>query len=124
MTRDAKTLPTPAEFEDSSRTSSTSRCWAETRSVDRDTRLFEDGYMNSLRILDLIAVVEKTLGRRIPDRAVRLANFRTIATIVQRVPPGRRCGCRVASSGSAVRASTRPFAIRVAPRRARSSVAT
>ena len=55
--------------------------------VDRDTRLFEDGYMNSLRILDLIAVVEKTLGRRIPDRAVRLANFRTIATIAQAFHP-------------------------------------
>ena len=51
--------------------------------VDRDTRLFEDGYMNSLRILDLIAMVEKTLGARIPDRSVRLANFRTIATIVR-----------------------------------------
>jgi seryl-tRNA synthetase/acyl carrier protein len=51
--------------------------------VDRDTRLFEDGYMNSLRILDLIAMVEKSLGARIPDRSVRLANFRTIATIVR-----------------------------------------
>ena len=50
--------------------------------VDRDTRLFEDGYMNSLRILDLIAMVEKSLGARVPDRSVRLANFRTIATIV------------------------------------------
>jgi acyl carrier protein len=58
-----------------------------TGTVDRDTRLFEDGYMNSLRILDLIAVVEKTLGRRIPDRAVRLANFRTIATIAQAFHP-------------------------------------
>jgi len=60
--------------------------------VDRDTRLFEDGYMNSLRILDLIAVVEKTLGRRIPDRAVRLANFRTIATIVQAFHPDAAAG--------------------------------
>ncbi len=51
--------------------------------VDRDTRLFEDGYMNSMRILDLIAMVEKSLGARIPDRSVRLANFRTIATIVR-----------------------------------------
>jgi len=51
--------------------------------VDRDTRLFEDGYMNSLRILDLIAMVEKSLGTRIPDRSVRLANFGTIATIVR-----------------------------------------
>src|SRR5690349_7934659 len=55
--------------------------------VGRDTRLFEDGYINSLRILDLIAMVEKTLGSRIPDRAVRLANFRTIATIVRAFHP-------------------------------------
>ena len=39
--------------------------------------------MNSLRILDLIAMVEKSLDARIPDRSVRLANFRTIATIVR-----------------------------------------
>jgi len=43
--------------------------------------------MNSLRILDLIAIVEKTLGRRIPDRAVRLANFGTIGTIVNAFHP-------------------------------------
>jgi len=55
--------------------------------VDRDTRLFEDGYMNSMRILDLIAMVEKSLGARIPDRSVRLANFRTIATIVRTFHP-------------------------------------
>jgi len=55
--------------------------------VGRDTRLFEDGYMNSLRILDLIAAVEKSLGARIPDRAVKLANFRTIATIVAAFHP-------------------------------------
>jgi len=55
--------------------------------VGPDTRLFEDGYMNSLRILDLIAAVEKMLGARIPDRAVRLANFRTIATIVKAFHP-------------------------------------
>ena len=55
--------------------------------VDRDTRLFEDGYINSLRILDLIAFIEKTLGRRIPDRAVRLANFRSIAAIAQAFHP-------------------------------------
>src|SRR5215213_658781 len=55
--------------------------------VGPDTRLFEDGYMNSLRILDLIAAVEKMLGARIPDRAVRLANFRTIATIVNAFHP-------------------------------------
>jgi seryl-tRNA synthetase len=52
--------------------------------------------MNSLRILDLIAMVEKTLGARIPDRSVRLANFRTIATIVQVFHPD--AGAATASS--------------------------
>lgn len=55
--------------------------------VGPDTPLFEEGYINSLRILDLIAFVEKALGRRIPDRAVRLANFRTVATIVRAFHP-------------------------------------
>ena len=51
--------------------------------VNRDTRLFEEGHINSLRILDLIAAVENAIGTKIPDRAVRLANFRTVATIVR-----------------------------------------
>ena len=55
--------------------------------VDRDTRLFEEGHINSLRILDLIAAVEKAIGAKIPDRAVRLANFRTVATIVRTFHP-------------------------------------
>jgi seryl-tRNA synthetase/acyl carrier protein len=58
--------------------------------VGPDTRLFEEGYINSLRILDLIAVVEKTLGRRIPDRAVRLANFRSVTAIVRAFHPDAR----------------------------------
>ena len=56
-------------------------------SVDRDTRLFEEGHINSLRILDLIAAVEKAIGGKIPDRAVRLANFRTVETIVKTFHP-------------------------------------
>jgi acyl carrier protein len=55
--------------------------------VDCDTRLFEEGHINSLRILDLIAAVEKAIGAKIPDRAVRLANFRTVATIVRAFHP-------------------------------------
>jgi acyl carrier protein len=46
-----------------------------------ETPLFELGYLNSLRILDLIAFLEKTLQRRIPDRDVRLASFRSIRAI-------------------------------------------
>ena len=55
--------------------------------VDRDSRLFEEGHINSLRILELIAAVEKAIGAKIPDRAVRLANFRTVATIVRTFHP-------------------------------------
>lgn len=79
--------PTPPEFERQLAHFINTMLLGGAGVVDRDTKLFEDGYMNSLRILDLIAVVEKTLGRRIPDRAVRLANFRTIATIVQAFHP-------------------------------------
>ena len=83
---DPKALPTPAEFEQELARFIDNLVGGGNQ-VGRDTRLFEDGYMNSMRILDLIAVVEKTLGRRVPDRAVRLANFRTIATIVQAFHP-------------------------------------
>jgi seryl-tRNA synthetase/acyl carrier protein len=87
VTLPEKKLPTPSEFERQLAAFINSTLLGGKATVDRDTRLFEDGYMNSLRILDLIAVVEKTLGQRIPDRAVRLANFRTIATIVAAFHP-------------------------------------
>ena len=41
--------------------------------VDQETALFEEGVINSLRILDLIAFVEESTGTRVPDEAVRLA---------------------------------------------------
>jgi len=56
---------------------------AEAPVVDAETPLFESGVINSLRILDLIAFVEKTLDVRIPDKAVRLQNFRSIRTIAR-----------------------------------------
>ncbi|MGH7710321.1 MAG: hypothetical protein ACREOG_03505 [Gemmatimonadaceae bacterium] len=49
-----------------------------------ETALFEGGYLNSLRILDLIAFLEKAQGQKIPDRDVKLANFRSIRVIAQR----------------------------------------
>ena len=83
----AHPLPTPEEFEHQLARFINATLLGGSANVGRDTRLFEDGYMNSLRILDLIAAVEKTLGARVPDRAVRLANFRTIATIVDAFHP-------------------------------------
>ena len=96
-----KPLPTPADFERQLAHFISGTLLGGSATVDRDTRLFEDGYMNSLRILDLIAVVEKTLGRRIPDRAVRLANFRSIATIVSAFHPNASSAA-VAPPGVAV----------------------
>ena len=87
MSTTERSLPTPAEFERQLVHFINVTLLGGNATVDRDTRLFEDGYMNSLRILDLIAVVEKTLGRRIPDRAVRLSNFGTIGTIVNAFHP-------------------------------------
>lgn len=51
--------------------------------VTAETPLFAEGYLNSIRVLDLIAFLERTLGHRIPDRAVKLANFRSVRTIAQ-----------------------------------------
>ncbi|MGH7587115.1 MAG: aminoacyl--tRNA ligase-related protein [Gemmatimonadota bacterium] len=49
--------------------------------VDEETALFEEGVINSLRILDLIAFVEENTRTRVPDEAVRLANFRSVRAI-------------------------------------------
>ena len=85
-----KSLPTPAAFERQLTQFINASLLGGEDAVRPDTRLFEEGHINSLRILDLIAVVERTLGRRIPDRAVRLANFRTVATIVRTFHPDAR----------------------------------
>ena len=90
-------LPTPQEFEQQLAQFINVTLLGGGTAVSRDTRLFEDGYMNSLRILDLIAMVEKTLGRRVPDRAVRLATFRTIAAIVQAFHPDAEVSAPAAS---------------------------
>jgi acyl carrier protein len=49
--------------------------------VDADTPLFANGLINSIRILKLIAWTEQATGRRIPDRAIRMDNFRTVRRI-------------------------------------------
>lgn len=49
--------------------------------VGPGTALFEEGVVNSLRILDLIAFVEGMTGSKIPDAAVRLENFRSVSVI-------------------------------------------
>lgn len=52
-------------------------------SFARDTALFEGGRINSIRILEIIAWVERAIGRRINDREIRMDNFATVDRIVR-----------------------------------------
>jgi len=56
--------------------------------IDEDTYLFDDGLIDSLKILLLIAFVEVETGRMIPDRDVVMSHFRTIRTIARRFGDG------------------------------------
>lgn len=49
--------------------------------VTATDRLFEDGHLDSLRVLELIAFVERATGAQIGDRRVRLATFRSARAI-------------------------------------------
>jgi acyl carrier protein len=46
--------------------------------VDAETPLFAHGVINSIGILKLIAWTEHATGRRIPDKSIRMDNFRTV----------------------------------------------
>ena len=54
-----------------------------TRRAAPDTPLFENGWIDSLKILKLIAYVELMIGRNIPDDEIVMKNFRTATVIVQ-----------------------------------------
>ena len=51
--------------------------------VQPDTLLFDDGLVDSLKILQLIAFIEMKTGRTIPDREVVMSNFRSVKTITR-----------------------------------------
>jgi len=53
------------------------------RKVDMDTQLFEDGWLDSMKILQLIAFLEIESGRRIPDEQIVMDRFRTVAVITR-----------------------------------------
>ena len=52
--------------------------------IVEDTRLFEEGRVDSMGILFLIAWVETASGVTIPDRLIRADYFETPAAIVER----------------------------------------
>jgi acyl carrier protein len=51
--------------------------------IDPDTPLFEDGLIDSLNILQLIAFVEVRRGQVIPDRDIVMDRFRTPRRITE-----------------------------------------
>ena len=53
------------------------------KKVDMDTQLFEDGWLDSMKILQLIAFLEIESGRRIPDEQIVMDRFRTVAVITR-----------------------------------------
>jgi acyl carrier protein len=53
------------------------------KKVDVDTPLFEDGWLDSLKILQLIAFLELKSGRKIPDELIVMDRFRTVGVIAQ-----------------------------------------
>jgi acyl carrier protein len=52
-------------------------------SIDADTALFDDGKLDSLNILRLIAFVETRRGRSIPDPEIVMNRFRSLRTIAE-----------------------------------------
>jgi acyl carrier protein len=55
--------------------------------VDADTQLFRAGFIDSIRILELIAWTERATNRVIPDRMIRMDHFQTARTIADTFAP-------------------------------------
>lgn len=53
------------------------------RKVALDTPLFEEGGLDSLKILKLIAFLEIESGRKIPDELIVMDRFRSVAVITK-----------------------------------------
>lgn len=56
--------------------------------VDHDTQLFDEGLVDSLGILRLIAFLELRIGRPIADNEIVMEHFRTVRTIARRFGRG------------------------------------
>ena len=56
-------------------------------SLNTKSKLFEDGYIDSMKILDLIAFVEKKLGKQINDSEMVMKNFSSVKKISDKFFP-------------------------------------
>jgi acyl carrier protein len=50
--------------------------------IDTDTYLFADGLIDSLKILQLVAFVERATGRPVSEREIVMKHFRSVRAIV------------------------------------------
>ena len=57
-------------------------------SIGRETGLFQERWLDSIRILELIAWTERAIGRTIPDEQIRMDHFRTVAAIAETFAEG------------------------------------
>ena len=52
-------------------------------SIGRETGLFQERWLDSIRILELIAWTARAIGRPIPDEQIRMDHFRSVAAIAR-----------------------------------------
>lgn len=52
------------------------------KSIRATDELFQDGMIDSMKILDLIAFIEKTLRQKVPEEKMSMEFFGSINTIV------------------------------------------
>jgi acyl carrier protein len=52
--------------------------------IDADSALFEDGIVDSMKILHLLAFIESVIGHAIPDEEIVMKHFRTVRVIAER----------------------------------------
>jgi acyl carrier protein len=57
--------------------------------IDEHTYLFDEGLIDSLKILQLIAFLEVETGRAIPDREIVMEHFRTVSAMSRRFGAAR-----------------------------------
>ncbi len=55
--------------------------------ITPESRLFAEGWIDSIGVLHLIAWVERALGTPIPDRMIRIDYFESALTIAERFFP-------------------------------------
>ena len=55
-----------------------------TAPIDEDTYLFDEGLIDSLKILQLIAFLEVETDRTIPDREIVMEHFRNVRAMAAR----------------------------------------